>query len=311
MIPINRAAARRNAVLRTSTTKNSAVELRAALAYAICAPLFHMESFSIFSRRPLAMLVWLALLGSPIVAWGKMSGPLINERREILVMSNGKPARLKNNPAARNRPLAEVLAFVAQDRTNRSHYVNGRFMCTEYAVALHDRAEAAGIRCALVSLSFTQGVGHALNAFQTTDRGLIYIDCTGGSTTDAEDLYDTFGYIEIGKPYGRLHVSLGSRWPSNYKKYEEAAAIFRNLNAWDRELAREIESIQLNAKSLEARAKTADRRTVASLKKSAEALQQRVDKYNQLLEYRNEIAQKFRVQYGENSSAVSHVDVFW
>lgn len=257
------------------------------------------------------ILACFVVAASPLVVRGKTTGPLVNDHREVLVMSNRQPARLQNNPAARNRSLAEVLAFVAQDPTNRKPYVNSRYMCTEYAVALHDRAEAAGFRCALVSLTFRQGVGHALNAFQTTDRGLVYIDCTGGSTGDAEDLYDSIGYIEIGKPYGRLHIALGSRWPSGYKGYENASVIFRNLNAWDRELSREIATIESTAKALEARAKQADRRTLATLRQSADALQQRMDKYNKLLESRNQLVQTFRVQYGENESAVTRIDVFW
>lgn len=36
----------------------------------------------------------------------------------------------------------------------------------------------AGYNCAYVDVSFTDNVGHACNAFNTTDRGLIFIDCT-------------------------------------------------------------------------------------------------------------------------------------
>jgi len=65
-------------------------------------------------------------------------------------------------------------------------------VCADFAERLHNDAEMAGIRCAYVSLEMTGytdplhlGIpangGHACNAFQTTDRGLIYVDATGMS----------------------------------------------------------------------------------------------------------------------------------
>ena len=53
-------------------------------------------------------------------------------------------------------------------------------VCADFAERLHNDAEIAGIRCAYVSLDLSTG-GHACNAFQTTDRGLIYVDDTGTS----------------------------------------------------------------------------------------------------------------------------------
>jgi hypothetical protein len=38
----------------------------------------------------------------------------------------------------------------------------------------------AGIRCAYVSVVLSTGL-HALDAFQTTDKGLVYIDDTGAT----------------------------------------------------------------------------------------------------------------------------------
>ncbi|HEU5078221.1 MAG TPA: hypothetical protein VFT72_03375 [Opitutaceae bacterium] len=258
--------------------------------------------------------LFLAVVGAvtPRAARGEFISPLVNVQNEMLVMSNGKPARLHNNPAARDRSFAEVLAFITKDHTNRIAYRSERFMCTEYAVRFHDRAEAAGFRCALVSLSFSRGVGHALNAFRTSDRGLIYVDCTGSSAGDAADLYDTFGYIKKGKPYGRLHVRLGKRAPSNYRKYEDAAVIFRNLHAWDKEIASEQIALNAATKTLEARAeKAADEREANAVVAASAALQERVAKFNRKIAYRNDIATTFRLEYDENDAPVTRVDIFW
>jgi hypothetical protein len=51
-------------------------------------------------------------------------------------------------------------------------------VCSDFAERLHNDAEIDGIRCAYVSVDLSTGL-HALDAFQTTDKGLIYVDDTG------------------------------------------------------------------------------------------------------------------------------------
>ena len=51
-------------------------------------------------------------------------------------------------------------------------------VCSDFAERLYNDAEMGGIRCAYVSVDLSIGL-HALDAFQTTDRGLIYVDDTG------------------------------------------------------------------------------------------------------------------------------------
>lgn len=82
------------------------------------------------------------------------------------------------------------------DLTNIQNIIDGKAkpsnpdICADFAERLHNEAEMAGIRCAYVSLDmigysdpYSLGIasdaGHACNAFQTTDKGLIYIDATG------------------------------------------------------------------------------------------------------------------------------------
>ena len=93
---------------------------------------------------------------------------------------------LDNNEFAKDVTYSEVITFVLEDETDKVEYNYSSFVCADSAEMLHNNAEAAGIKCAYVSVSATgisnDGVpfdGHALNAFNTTDRGLIYIDSTG------------------------------------------------------------------------------------------------------------------------------------
>ena len=103
---------------------------------------------------------------------------------------DGQYTELFNNPQAHDPSWDELVTFLASDKTDEHDYIYGSFVCADFAEMLHNNAEASGIRAAyvLVDLSgysdpYNYGIpyntGHALNAFDTTDRGLVYIDCTG------------------------------------------------------------------------------------------------------------------------------------
>jgi hypothetical protein len=85
-------------------------------------------------------------------------------------------------------------------------------VCADFAERLHNNAEMAGIRCGYVSLDMTgytdpsnMGIapdsGHACNVFEATDRGLIYIDCTGISDDYGPLNHDRIVDIQIGQQY--------------------------------------------------------------------------------------------------------------
>ena len=87
----------------------------------------------------------------------------------------------------------------------------GAFVCADFAEAIHNNAEAVGIRAGWVSLTFEgTSEGHALNAFETADRGLVYIDCTNSGSPAGQGKgppsWDAIAYIEKGKKYGVLTV---------------------------------------------------------------------------------------------------------
>ena len=85
-------------------------------------------------------------------------------------------------------------------------------ICADFAERLHNNAEIAGIRAGYVSLDMigysdpaSLGLpsvsGHACNIFETTDRGLVYIDDTGFIGSIGPTYKDTTVEIEIGKEY--------------------------------------------------------------------------------------------------------------
>ena len=100
------------------------------------------------------------------------------------VGARGNPIKLRNQPEAADPSFATLIAFLQRDDTDEIPYDPRSFVCGDYAERLHNRAEAAGIRCAYVVVKLGPSPGwprtdwHALNAFDTIDHGRIYIDCT-------------------------------------------------------------------------------------------------------------------------------------
>jgi len=86
---------------------------------------------------------------------------------------------LKNNPSAKDPTFAEVVAFIKSDQTDKIPY-SSSYQCDQSARDVHNNAEAAGIRTAYVSIQLSNPNDlQFCDAFQTTDKGLIYVDCTG------------------------------------------------------------------------------------------------------------------------------------
>jgi hypothetical protein len=213
---------------------------------------------------------------------------LISKQGWRLVDAKGQPVTLRNNPHARDVTFGEVLAFVQSNHVNQLAYRTGQFACTEFAVTLHDQAEASGIRCALVGVRFARGTGHALNAFHTTDKGLVYIDCTGSPTPSADPgRYDTIGYLKIGQPYGRLPLELGAVDPNRYERYTYIMGLWRWV---------QMESQRLKASTLpdapEELALTPEERAERRAKLRAQL-------------------QRLQTRYDMNPHPVKTIDIWW
>jgi hypothetical protein len=98
-----------------------------------------------------------------------------------------------------NPSWLELKSFLEQDDTDTLTYDKTSFDCDGFAITLRDRALPFGYRCAFIGLSFGEVVGHALNAFETTDRGIIFVDATE---------HDTIAYVQQGQPYGMISLDV-------------------------------------------------------------------------------------------------------
>ena len=146
------------------------------------------------------------------------------ENGAVLVDGADKPIELKNNPKAVDETYAQVLDFIRQDTTDLLPYIDRGnkdgltpFVCSDFAARVHDNAEAAGIRAGYVSVDWVSGdVGHAIDAFETTDQGLVFIDCTGksdysqveeGDSQVTMGSWDKVGYLATGHQYGVIALA--------------------------------------------------------------------------------------------------------
>jgi len=75
----------------------------------------------------------------------------------------------------KNPTFQELRSFILRDPTSRNHFVLNQYECRHFATEVDNNAEADGLRCGFVLLCFDRGQ-HAVVAFDTTDRGLIYIE---------------------------------------------------------------------------------------------------------------------------------------
>jgi hypothetical protein len=115
----------------------------------------------------------------------------------VIVGGDGHRIWLHNDPNAKNPSLEKLINFLRNDKTDQHPYVIGSFVCADFAETLHNDAEKAGIRAAYVSVN----TDHALNAFNTTDKGLIYVDDGG---------LDTIAHVVIGDKY-----TIEPLWPED------------------------------------------------------------------------------------------------
>ena len=141
---------------------------------------------------------------------------------------SGEYVDLTNSLVATNPTWSQLKAFLRADSTDDYTYDSLNFNCTNFAEMLHNEAEAWGIKTAFVAVYFyNEEVGHALNAFKTTDKGLVYVDCTGGDYLERLKEqwygytieYDTIAYVVKGKEYGL--VSIGVATSPKYSYYEQ------------------------------------------------------------------------------------------
>jgi hypothetical protein len=90
-------------------------------------------------------------------------------------LENSSIAETTTRVKLHNPTYKELREFLTADETNSNEFIRGEYVCFQFATELNNKAEANGIRAAYVRLRFEEWA-HAVVAFETVDRGLVFIE---------------------------------------------------------------------------------------------------------------------------------------
>jgi hypothetical protein len=100
-------------------------------------------------------------------------------------------ATLASSVSLRNPTYLEAQQFIASDKTDSHPYVEGSYTCANFAGDFRRSAFRAGYECGYVFVYFPETRSHVLNCFNTTDKGLVFV----------EPQWNRFVNISVGKSY--------------------------------------------------------------------------------------------------------------
>ena len=128
-------------------------------------------------RNLVAVLLAIFMIGCIIGSYmmGYNSG-----QREIPEVTPDTTYETKTNEPAgiynlKDPTYKEMKDFLAEDKTDSMPYQIDAQTCTDFSAEVNNNAEEAGIRCAAVYIIYPK-TGHTIVAFNTTDKGLIFIE---------------------------------------------------------------------------------------------------------------------------------------
>jgi hypothetical protein len=107
----------------------------------------------------------------------------------------------------------QMLTFIQTDTTNLKTYVDGTYVCHDYTSDVKRNAFNVGYRCFFVYVELgdaTINPSHALVAFNTTDRGIIYIEPQSDKIMD----------VKIGQPYWDRTIYMAPYYDDTVTKIE-------------------------------------------------------------------------------------------
>ncbi len=225
--------------------------------------------------------------------------PNVTEQTLPYVKASGLRVCLVNYKNATDPTWDELISFLESDDTDEQPYIEDLFVCADFAEMLHNNAEESGIKALYVGVDFIVGEGHALNAFNTTDKGLVYVDCTRGFSTpitaeltDSEKReereHDKIAYVVEGKEYGL--ISINKATSSEYWFYEDYTKkwedLEKHIDAYNRDVEEYNKAVKAYKRDGEAYERALRGRTIISDPLEYERLNKM---YNELKARKNEL----------------------
>lgn len=145
-------------------------------------------------KRLLAIfLIGLVLISLPSILWSGIE-KYCNINYVDHTSPDGSRIILSNNPNAVDPTYEELITFLKNEKNIHEGYMDS----SKRAQMLNGRAEKAGYRCAWVYVQFIGEEECACNAFNTIDKGVIFVDSMSGSAVGISDLTVD---LAVGKQY--------------------------------------------------------------------------------------------------------------
>ncbi len=145
------------------------------------------------------------------------------------VKQSGERAILVNRPTASNPSYFQLKLFIETDLTDQHAFLPGEYTGLDFAEALHNSAERYGHRAGVAIVTMAGG-WYALNVFNTTDAGIVFVDCAVQTPEEQPCDTDTVAYVRYGEPVGLIQVSYAdSPAYSFYKEHNVETDRFKAL----------------------------------------------------------------------------------
>ena len=114
---------------------------------------------------------------------GFLERRLVIAERRIAAANNLVDSFANSNGIGINPTYRQMKDFILFDKISKRAYVIydfagdylNNYVCWNYAADVNNNADKVGIRCSYTMVIFNDGLSHAIVAFETTDRGIIYI----------------------------------------------------------------------------------------------------------------------------------------
>ena len=247
-----------------------------------------------FKVRVVACLlacVLFACLGK--LAFAFIFPELIYQERLPIVNMAGQNVVINDHGDAVDPSFKELIKFLSVDLTENQNYVYPVYTCGDFAAHLHDEAEKQGIKCGVVGVklnttlkenmsgtlnmsnypppysSYDTCRGHAFNAFNTTDMGMVYVDSTGITVEEKEvgnKPSDMIVYAREGEELGEIQVDQAESLDYSYFKGKEGKYL-KYLNLVDEyNSAAELLNWEIRANSIDSSKAITKKRELETMK---------------------------------------------
>jgi hypothetical protein len=242
------------------------------------------------------------------------------ERLPILNMA-GQKIVINNQRSAVDPSFKTLIKFLSEDTTENKDYIYPVYTCGDFASHLHDEAEKQGIKCGVVGVKFNTTYkedmseilknksyypppyssyntcrGHAFNAFNTTDTGMVYVDSTGITVEEKEmgnRPYDMIVYARKGEELGEIRVDQAETFDYSYYKNKERKYLIY-LNTVDKyNCAAELLNQEIKINSI-------DSSTALNKKRELEAMRSSLEQ-----------CEEFRWIIIGQMGIIDYIQVFW